>query len=261
MALQYENSEFVIPRGISYFDPEDVSGVLTGEDDLGNVPSITLNVATEKVDHFSSRTGIREKDASYVVQIDRTGKLTSDNVNASNLARWLSSSLETVSQTNTAVVDEVITVVPGRYYQLGRSESNPAGYRNISSLVVEPEGGGTPYVEGEDYEVDLVSARLRVLQAGAIAAGDIQFSCSKVAKTWSRIKTGAVAELRGALRVISDNAAGENRDYYMPKVVLKPTGDLPVITSDTQIVAMEFDLEVLTPTNGSAIYLDDQPVA
>ena len=34
-----------------------------------------------------------------------------------------------------------------------------------------------------------------------------------------------------------------------------------MIAEEAEYVTMEFELEVLTPANGSAIYLDDAPVA
>lgn len=61
--------------------------------------------------------------------------------------------------------------------------------------------------------------------------------------------------------MVSDNAGATNRDYYMPLCILKPAGELPVIAEEAEYVTMEFELEVLTPANGSAIYLDDAPIA
>jgi hypothetical protein len=261
MGLVYDNVELQIPRGIVFFDQFDDNGATQGEDDMGNCPGVTLTIATEKADHFSSRTGIREKDQSVVVQIDRTGVLICDHMSVKNSARWYSADVESVSQNNTAVTDEVITVTPGKFYQLGKTSSNPAGNRNVSTVVVTDSAGTTTYTEGDDYEIDLVAGRLQILESGDIPAGDIKVDYAKAAKTWNRVKTGAASELEGALRIISDHASGTNRDHYMPHVKLKPRGDLPVITEDTQYVRMEFDLEILTPENGSAIYLDDQPVA
>jgi hypothetical protein len=261
--LIYDDSEYTIPRGIAFFDPILADGTNEGEDDMGNVPSITLNIASEQAPHYSSRKGIREKDTSTLVQIDRTGVVTCDNLSAANALRWFSAEQVTQSQTADPVADEVMAVIPGRFYQLGKTAANPAGHRNIAALVVTDGDEVSPvtYVAGTDYAVDLVSGRLQILSTGSIVAGDISVSYTKGVKTWTQIKTGNDAELAGSLRVIADNATGPNRDYYMPSVKLKPRGDFPVITSDTQYITMEFDLEVLTPANGSAIYLDDQPVA
>ncbi|HEX7720225.1 MAG TPA: hypothetical protein VF389_10495 [Woeseiaceae bacterium] len=259
MALVHTSNEYQIPRGRIYWDPRDDDDALTGEESFGNCPSFNIAIETEKLPHFSSETGLREKDASRVVQIDRTATITCDNVSFDNLAKYLSGTVETVTQTADPVVEAALTVIPGRIYQLGRTDANPAGDRNIAALAITDDA--TTYTLGTDYAVDLVKGRLQILESGTIPAGAIEVSYTKPAKTWKRIKTGATSELRGAIRVVADNAGSSNRDYYMPVCTLKPTGDLPVIAEEAEYVAMEFELEVLTPANGAAIYLDDAPVA
>lgn len=261
MALIHTSNEYQIPRGRLYWDPRNALDQLTGEEEFGNCPSFNISIETEKLEHFSSQTGLREKDDSRVVQVNRTATVTCDNVSFDNLAKYLSGQVETVTQTSTAVAGATVAVIPGRIYQLGRTDANPAGDRNISALVVTNEGATTTYVAGTDYAVDLVKGRLQILEAGTIVAGNIKVSYDKPAKTWKRIKTGQASELRGAIRVVSDNAGATNRDYYMPLCILKPAGELPVIAEEAEYVTMEFELEVLTPANGSAIYLDDAPVA
>ena len=110
MALIHEEQKYTIPRGRAYFDPEDANGNLTGEIAFGNCPSVTVTIATEKAEHFSSMTGLREKDASVVVQIDRTGALVCDHMSAANYALWLSGSRTARIQTAVAVVDELRAV-------------------------------------------------------------------------------------------------------------------------------------------------------
>lgn len=262
MALIHAASEYQIPRGRLYFDPRNpATDALTGEEEFGNCPSFSISIATEKLEHFASTSGMREKDDSRTVEINRTAKLVCDNVSLANLARYLSGEVETVTQESGTVAAATLAVIPGRFYQLGQSTANPAGDRNISALVVTDSTATDTYEAGTDYAVDLVKGRLQILAGGTIAAGDIKVSYTKGAKTWQRIKTGASAELDGAIRVISESAGSTKRDYYMPKCLLKPSGELPVVTDEAQYVKMEFDLEILTPAVGAAIYLDDTPVA
>lgn len=261
MALIHTSNEYQIPRGRVYFDLRDALDALTGEEEFGNCPSFSIAIETEKLEHFSSQTGLREKDDSRVVQVNRTAAITCDNVSFENLRKYLSGQIETVSQASGSVTDAVMAVIPGRFYQLGLTNANPAGDRNITALMVKDSAGTTTYVAGTDYAVDLTKGRLQILATGAITAGDIKVSYTKPAKTWKRIKTGAASELRGAIRVVSDNAGATNRDYYMPLCILKPSGELPIVAEQAEYVTMDFELEVLTPSNGSAIYLDDAPVA
>lgn len=261
MAIQNVTNEYQIPRGRVFFDQFDANEALTGEVPFGNCPSFNITIESEKSDHYSSESGLRQKDASVTVEVNRTATITCDNISAANLARYLAGTVETVTQTVGTVTDETITVYKGRQYQLGRTTSNPAGVRNVTDVVVTNSAGTVTYVLNADYAVDLELGRLQILAGGAIAdAESIKVDYSRPAKTWTRIKTGSSTELAGAIRVISDNASGENRDFYMPKVNLTPNGELPVITSDTDYVSMEFTVEILKPANADAIYVDGRPL-
>lgn len=257
--MKYAENQYQIPRGRVFFD-EYVGGVPSGEQPFGNCPGITLTIDTSKAEHFSSETGLRQKDKAITVEVNRTGKVSCDNVSMTNLARFFSGTEETVTQAAGSVTDAVMTVKPGRFYQLGADSANPAGVRNITALSVKAGTGSTTYVAGTDYEVDLALGRLQILESGTITAGDIKVSYTRPAATWSRVKTGSASELKGALRVVADNASGDNRDFYLPSVTLTPSGDMPIIADGTDFTQFEFGLEVLKPANGEAIYVDGRPV-
>lgn len=261
MPLQHEKSQYLIPRGRVYFDPFDANENLTGEIDLGNCPGITLAIETEKAEHYSSQTGLREKDGAWVVQVQRTGSLQCDNFSPSNAALWLTGTHEVKTQAATPVTDEARTVLPGRQYQLGATASNPLGVRNVKDITVTPQGGGAAYVAGTDYNVDTETGRVQILEGGTITASTVVvFGYTPVAGKFDSVKSGAKTELTGALRVVSDNAAGGNRDWFLPKVTLTAGGDLTLIAEGTDVVVMEFELEALKPANAEAIYCDGRPI-
>ena len=260
MPIQHVQNDYLIPRGRVYFDPFNASEELTGEIALGNCPGITISISTEKSDHFSSETGLRQKDGSWVIQVDRTGSVTCDNFSPSNAALWLSGTLEKKTQAATPVTAEMRAVIPGRQYQLGATTANPLGVRNVTAVTVKNADASTTYSAGTDYNVDLETGRVQILESGTIVAGNVQFGYTPVAATFDAVKSGGKSELQGALRVVSDNATGGNRDWYLPKVTLTPSGDLALIAEGTDVVTMEFGLEVLKPANGEAIYCDGRPV-
>lgn len=262
MPIKHETNEYLIPRGRVYFDPYDAGERLTGEIALGNCPGVTLTIQTEKAEHFSSQTGLREKDGSWVVQVQRTGSLQCDNFSPSNAALWLTGSHEVKTQDATPVGDEERTVLPGRQYQLGATAANPLGVRNVKDITVTPTGGGSAYTAGTDYNVDTETGRVQIVEGGAIAAATVVvFGYTPVAGKFESVKSGAKSELTGALRVVSDNATGGNRDWYLPKVTLSASGDLSLIAEGTDVVVMEFELEALKPANAEAIYCDGRPIA
>ena len=257
MALQYAKNEYTIPRGRVFFNPlNEATDEYQGEIYLGNCPSFTISIETEKAEHYSSETGLREKDASVLVEVKRNGSITCDNMNSANVALFISGSTGEVSQASGSVTDEAIAVMPGRYYQLGLSALTPVGARLVSSVIVKDNTGATTYAAGTDYVLDADKGRLQILAAGAITAGTVKVSYTRGAAKWSGIRSGSAGELIGALRVVSDNATGGNRDFYMPRVSLVPSGDLPVIADGTDFSQMQFDADVLKPANGEAIYVD-----
>lgn len=261
MPIQHVKNEYLIPRGRVYFDPYDANEQLTGEIALGNCPGVNISISTEKKDHFSSETGLRQKDASWLLQVDRTGKLSCDNFSPANAALWLSGTVERKTQAATPVTGELRDVLPGRQYQLGATSANPLGVRNVTAVTITNEGGTTTYVAGTDYNVDTETGRVQIIQGGAITAKTkVKFGYTPVAASFDSVKSGGKAELTGALRVVSDNAAGGNRDWYLPKVTLAPEGDLALIAEGDDVVTMEFSLEALKPANGEAIYCDGRPV-
>lgn len=261
MPIQHVTNQYTIPRGRAYFDPYDANEELTGEIPLGNCPDINLEINTETSEHVSSETGLAQEDGSWDIRIDRTGSVTCDNFSPSNAALWLSGSVELKSQTAVAVVGELRKVIPGRQYQLGAKAANPLGVRNVTAITVKDEAGTTTYVAGTDYNVDTETGRVQIIVGGAIDSGDtVQFGYTPVAASFESVKSGGTSSLFGALRVVSDNAAGGNRDYFLPKVKLTASGNLPLIASGTDVVAMEFSLKALKPANAEAIYCDGRPV-
>lgn len=260
MALQFDKNQYTIPRGRVFFDPIDpATDQYLGEIYLGNCPGLSISIETEKAEHYSSETALRQKDASVPIEVKRDGKLKCDNMAARIVSLFLSGSAGTVTQTAGTVTGEVINVLPGRFYKLGISAAAPAGVRAVSNVTVTSEDGTTTYVAGTDYVLDALRGILQTLATGTIVAGKVKVGYTRAAATWEGIRTGGTGEMKGALRVASDNATGGQRDYYMPEVSLTPSGELPVIAEGTEFAAMEFDASVLKPANGEAIYVDGIP--
>jgi hypothetical protein len=54
--------------------------------DLGNAPSFTYSPTVEKLEHFSSREGVKTKDFTAITQVGATVTLTLDEITGENLA-------------------------------------------------------------------------------------------------------------------------------------------------------------------------------
>jgi hypothetical protein len=259
MSIVYKENAYQIPRGRVFID-RIVGGALTGERFLGNCPGFELTAKVSNTNHFSSTSGIGEKDAVFVTQVERTGSVTCDNVTGELLALYFGAQLSAHTQTAGSAT-ETLTVMPDAFYQLGRDALNPAGARNISGLSVTSVDGVTHYDEGTDYAVDLQMARLQILPGGGIAAGQIKAVYTRPAASWERMQTGGNGQLSCAVRFIADNPAGQNRDVYLPNVLLTPSGALPLVAEKNDVVQIKLDLEALKPAYGEAIYIDGRPTA
>ena len=111
--------------------------------DLGNAPSFVYTPAVEKLEHFSSREGVKTKDFTAVTQISATIKLTLDEITGENLA----------------------------YFALGTVGTNTAGDVTISALS-KTEFTGTIKVVGTNdigQQVDFVG------DVSFIPSGDFSF--------------------------------------------------------------------------------------
>lgn len=128
---------YTFGRGIAYLAILDDNLRPMGERDVGNCPGLNISITTEKVDHFSSRAGIKVKDKTVVLSVDFAGQLTTDDTNSDNLAAFIAGVVGTVTQVATPVTNErIYNAQPEREYQLGATVSNPSGVRTVSSVTV-----------------------------------------------------------------------------------------------------------------------------
>lgn len=259
---------YTLGRGKLFFDRYatgvDIVAATQGEGEryLGNTPGFTMNSSEENLEHFSSEGGVRVKDDSVQLQLDRGGSIVCDNISDENLALVFLGDSATISQAaavGTVTVHESIKL--GRFFQLGVDETNPSGLRNVSNVVVK---NGVAFADtvaaAGNYEIDEERGRLYILPdaADVVDGDDIQITFDVAASTRTQVVSGSTA-IYGALRYIADNPKGANRDVYMPYVKLAPDGDLAL--KGDEWMSQNFTLEILKKaSNIEAIYVDGIPV-
>lgn len=257
-------NQYTLGKGKLYFAPF-ATGTEEpkGERFFGNVSEFNLTIEEEKLEHYASTGGIRQKDASISLQVNRSGSIVTDEISSDNLALFFFGSTSSLAVTGTTVTDEAISAVEqGRYYQLGVSDANPTGARELdvhtapSTNVIVTDDGGSPvtFVEGDDYTIDMVLGRLFIVEGGAITDGtNLKVSYKTKTSTRERILSGGTA-ISGQLRFIADNPAGPNRDYLMPSVTISPSGDYALISEEWMTINLS--AEILKKTGREAIYVD-----
>jgi hypothetical protein len=82
MPMSPNVNNYHIGKGIVSFKETGASSFI----DLGNSPSFAYTPAVTKLDHFSSREGVRTKDFTAITQIGATIKFTLDEITGYNLA-------------------------------------------------------------------------------------------------------------------------------------------------------------------------------
>lgn len=280
LGAQNHTDSYTLGRGEVYVDriTDETNFVYEGERYLGNTPEFNLTISQEVLEHFSSDRGIREKDASVPLQVNRTGSLTVDNIDTENVALFFFGSTSVVTEAGSAFGEGFNAVKQGRYYQLGMSATYPAGRKGFvgetddsnssgayevnawveSNSDNDSNSGGTTYVAGTDYVFDADLGRIYIVEGGGIAEGsDIYFNGTIKASSFDRVESGS-EPVACAIRFIAFNPNGEDFDYYMPYCKLSPNGDYGLKSDEWQQIPLS--VEVLKRSDRPAILADGRPV-
>lgn len=243
---------YVLGKGKVFFDRFQNGVTITattqgeGERYFGNTPEFSTSSAAEALDHYSSEGGLKTKDDSVQLSLDRTGKMTCDNMSAENVALNFLGTASTIVQTAlTAQVSEFIAAKRGRFYQLGTSEVNPAGQRKVSNVVVKkgsPTYATTVAMAGNyQWDADLGRLYIEAEATDIPDLTDLQVTFDVDASTREQIVSGS-NPIYGALRFVSDNPKGANRDYFFPYVKLTPDGDYALKGEDWMTIGFNFEI-------------------
>ncbi len=256
------NKQYVLGRGKVHF-ARFLSGTTTpdGFRYIGNTPEFSMTIESEELDHYDSDEGIREKDDSVPLEVNRSGSLITDNIDPKNVALFFFGSDSVVSQAAVASSVETLTSVKEGYgYRLGQSPSNPTGYFGIDTAGFLVKKGATTLVAGTDYTMDFDNGLLQFIETSTIVAdGDnIDVTYAVKSTTRTRVISGS-NPVEGAMLYVTKNPKGDDCTFYMPYVKITPNGDYSLKGDEWQQIPLQ--LEILKPDAAEAIYRDGTPVA
>jgi len=263
MAFTHAADDITLGRGELYFFPF-LAGTTTPSKDgryFGNTPGFNLSASVEKLAHFSADRGLKVKDRNVTLSVDYTGTMECDNINADNLALFFMGGKSTVTQGALTAQTETFaggTLSAGAYIQLGVTDANPQGYRNVTVDTVTL--GGVAQVLGTDYELDEAAGQIHLLGGIDLEGLDLDplVVTYDVAATTRERVVSAGTEAKGVLKLVSFNPEGTKRDYLLPSVTITPNGDFALKGDDWQV--MSFNLEVLAKNSTTAaVYIDGRP--
>jgi hypothetical protein len=254
--MAFPEKNYTLGTGKVYFD-QFAQGTLvgTGQRYFGNTPEFSLSSESEVLDHFDADNGIRQKDDSVLLELNRTGEFVTDHISPENLALFFLGSNDVLVQAAAVgATDAFADVAVNRRYQLGVSPSNPAGVRGVTNVVVEV--GAATMVLNTDYTLDAATGGITILDAGINAGDDVDVTYDVSSASYNQVVSSANAELYGALFFQGTNPKGVIFDYYFPYVVIRPNGDFQLKSAD-EWQQLSFSIEILKlDDNTEAIYIN-----
>ena len=268
---QNETQNIVIGAGEMYLDLFDAAGKTAGERYLGDAASATLTITTENTVVFSGTGAVGKELANVVRTIGRQFSLSLRDMSLENQALFAVGDVEDDAIAATAVADEEIPVKPNRWYQLGVAAARPAGINKVGSVAVT--GGtvsaagtftaaSTAWTEDTDYTVDEASGRIGILDTATTRAAGaaIQVDYTPAAQSGRQQVVAATKQLRGAFRYIEDAAEGRGRNFYAPRCLVTPGGDLTLLDGRSAEQQIALAVSCLEPAGALApLYIDAQP--
>lgn len=263
MPITLDSDNLAIPRGVLRFD-EYKSGAYEGDREIGESSGFTVSVETLRTEKYTAKTGVQTKILSKALRIDRKAKIVCENMSLENFAFFIGGDVATVTQTGGSVTDEAIAVKQGLSYRLGRSASTPTGVRAVSAVDIQDDTDTTTYVEGTDYELDAAKARIKIIAGGGISDDDtIHVDYTEASNSRQQVSAGQTVTRFGRLTSDADNNEGANLDFEAPYASITPEGELPVITEATEVVSINFEVEILEHVNTAfgygPLYIDGRP--
>lgn len=226
---------------------------------IGNTPEFSLTIESETLDHFSSDEGIREKDDSVPLEVNRSGSMTTDNIDPKNVALFFFGSDTIVTQAVVAAAPFLIEdIKAGHSYKLGATPINPAGHFGINTTGLTVVQGVTPLVAGTDYTIDLDGGIISFVEGSAIAVDGVDITVTYAIRASSRSRVISGSEpVEGAMIYRTRNPKGDDVVFFMPYVKITPNGDYALKGDEWQTIPLS--LEILKPSTGEAIYRDGTP--
>ena len=232
---------YLLGKGILYVDLLDADGGRTGEIDVGNVTEFTITPTVESLDHYTSRSGIWEKDLTVDTSLALMAKWTTDEYALWNLMlAVLTTSVQTFSQGTGHQVNEPVVMHIDRWMKIGGDD----GGRNIHDVVVTNTAHTVTYVEGTDYELDRTVGRLKGVSGGNISEGQtVHVDYNHDATQHSYIRGGENQSINAFLRFVGDPAQGPVEEAELWKVRVKPAGDIGFISEEFSTLQFEGEIQ------------------
>ncbi len=151
MALAPNPENYMLGKGEVFFAKQGGSGLLH----VGNVPSLSLSISEETLDHYSSMGGINKKDLSITTQVNATLSMTLEEFTPENLAMaFKGGDPASAGQTASTIDGTAVTLSPGAFVALSA--------HSISYVSLSVAQGSTALAVGDEIAGQTSSATATV---------------------------------------------------------------------------------------------------
>ena len=129
--------------------------------EVGNVPDFELTPEIEKLEHFSSMSGVRTKDRSVATTVGGTLRIVLDEFTAENLQLAVNGSVETDSEGDQAISILALSELKGAVIFVG---ANDVGQQIDIHLLSVDFSGGSPVnlISNEWGQIEITGELLSV---------------------------------------------------------------------------------------------------
>lgn len=151
---------YQVGKGIVSFKPEGEAAFI----DLGNVAELEYAPTIEKLDHFSSRTGVKTKDKSIVVTRGGTLRVLMEELTAQNLAMLLLGSVDPDAVGGPSIDIFAVNSVKGEVKFTATNDVGPRWDLHFFNVEFSPSGSLNP-ISDEWNQIE-VTGEVLVATAG-----------------------------------------------------------------------------------------------
>lgn len=246
--------DYQIPRCKLYFCPTadlDANGKPKNLRVLGNAPAVTVSVAAEEIEHFSSQEGLSTVDRTvYIKQVMSLG-LTLEEFDLDNLALFFAGERSQLVQAGAAIDatpggnPNLILTGKGKWYDL-YSVASPSAYPpaladnakrvyRISGVTVKSDDDVTTFTAGSDYVLDAEMGRIFIPMTSTIGAtASLNVDMTPAALTIEELKAIKSATVTGVLVAVQENENDDSaaREFFWTNVTIRAEGDFPLVAEE-----------------------------
>jgi hypothetical protein len=235
------STKYYSGQGIVYLAEKDITGILLGYRDIGNVAELKLAFQTDVVEHKESRTGNRLIDMRLATGKTATASMTLDGFDPETLKTAMyATSVTSIAGSATA---ESITARVGKVIPLSRIK--------VSTVVVKGTGAQSAitYVLDKNYTYNAAAgsiylfstaeqtaaAAVNVIADAAVLAVDYAYAAQSLTKAFKDSQKTYALRLEGLNTADSNNPVVISIPNFRPD----PLKDLSLLTNDLQTFQME----------------------